>query len=225
GDIIVTDTTSPDWDPLLKKAGGIVTNRGGRTSHAAIVARELGVPAVVGSNYATQNIKDGQLITISCAEGKIAYVFEGALPFIEEEIDFSNVEMPRTEVKLILSDPEQAFQYSFYPNNGVGLLRMEFIIAHNIKIHPMALVKYNELKNVSEKETIASITGEYNNKSDYFIEKLSEGIATMAAAFYPKEVIVRTSDFKTNEYANLIGGKQFEPKEENPMLGFRGAAR
>ncbi len=225
GDIIVTDTTSPDWDPLLKKAGGIVTNRGGRTSHAAIVARELGVPAVVGSNYATQNIKDGQLITISCAEGKIAYVFEGALPFIEEEIDFSNVEMPRTEVKLILSDPEQAFQYSFYPNNGVGLLRMEFIIAHNIKIHPMALVKYNELKDVAEKETIASITREYNNKSDYFIEKLSEGIATMAAAFYPKEVIVRTSDFKTNEYANLIGGKQFEPKEENPMLGFRGAAR
>ncbi|QQX76173.1 MULTISPECIES: phosphoenolpyruvate synthase [Aequorivita] len=225
GDIIVTDTTSPDWDPLLKKAGGIITNRGGRTSHAAIVARELGVPAVVGSNYATQNIKDGQLITISCAEGKVAYVFEGALPFIEEEINFSNIAMPHTEVKLILSDPQQAYQYSFYPNNGVGLLRMEFIITHNIKIHPMALLKYDEMRDSAEKETIAGITRQYEDKAAYFIEKLSEGIATMAAAFYPKEVIVRTSDFKTNEYANLIGGKQFEPKEENPMLGFRGAAR
>lgn len=225
GDIIVTDTTSPDWDPLLKKAGGIVTNRGGRTSHAAIVARELGVAAVVGSNAATENIKDGQQITISCAEGKTGYVFEGALAYTEKQIDFSNITMPKTEAKLILSDPQQAFQYSFYPNNGVGLLRMEFIIAHNIKIHPMALVNFDELKNVSEKEVIANITKLYKDKSQYFIEKLSEGIAAIAAAFYPKEVIVRMSDFKTNEYANLIGGKQFEPQEENPMLGFRGAAR
>ncbi|HLW31598.1 MAG TPA: phosphoenolpyruvate synthase [Aequorivita sp.] len=225
GDIIVTDTTSPDWDPLLKKAGGIVTNRGGRTSHAAIVARELGVAAVVGCNSATDQIEDGQQITISCAEGKTGYVFEGALPFIEKQIDFSNITMPKTEAKLILSDPEKAFQYSFYPNNGVGLLRMEFIITHNIKIHPMALANFDGLKDVSEKSVIAGITKRYQDKSHYFIDKLSEGIATIAAAFYPKEVIVRMSDFKTNEYANLIGGKQFEPKEENPMLGFRGAAR
>lgn len=225
GDIIVTDTTSPDWDPLLKKAGGIVTNRGGRTSHAAIVARELGVAAVVGSNSATDQIEDGQQITISCAEGKTGYVFEGALPFIEKQIDFSNITMPKTEAKLILSDPEKAFQYSFYPNNGVGLLRMEFIITHNIKIHPMALANFDGLKDVSEKSVIAGITKQYQDKSHYFIDKLSEGVAIIAAAFYPKEVIVRMSDFKTNEYANLIGGKQFEPKEENPMLGFRGAAR
>jgi len=225
GDIIVTDTTSPDWDPLLKKAGGIVTDRGGRTSHAAIVARELGVAAVVGCNSATDQIEDGQQITISCAEGKTGYVFEGALPFIEKQIDFSNITMPKTEAKLILSDPEKAFQYSFYPNNGVGLLRMEFIITHNIKIHPMALANFDGLKDVSEKSVIAGITKRYQDKSHYFIDKLSEGIATIAAAFYPKEVIVRMSDFKTNEYANLIGGKQFEPKEENPMLGFRGAAR
>jgi len=225
GDIIVTDTTSPDWDPLLKRAGGIITNRGGRTSHAAIVARELGVAAVVGCNIATDCISDGQEITISCAEGKTGYVFEGVLPYTEKQMDVANIKMPKTEAKLILSDPEKAFQFSFYPNNGVGLLRMEFIITHNIKIHPMALANFDALTAISEKELIENITKEYKNKSEYFIDKLSAGIGTIASAFYPKEVIVRMSDFKTNEYANLIGGKQFEPQEENPMLGFRGAAR
>ncbi|PKV50618.1 phosphoenolpyruvate synthase [Aquimarina sp. MAR_2010_214] len=225
GDIIITDVTSPDWDPLLKKAGAIVTNRGGRTSHAAIVARELGVPAVVGTNSATQGIKEGQAITVSCAEGKTGYVYKGALSYKEEEIDFSKIQLPDTEAKLILSDPEKAFQYSFYPNDGIGLLRMEFIITHMIKVHPMALVKFSQIKNVDVKKNIESLTKNYSTKEDYFIDQLSQGIATMAAAFYPKEVIVRMSDFKTNEYANLIGGKQFEPKEENPMLGFRGASR
>ena len=225
GDIIITETTSPDWDPLLKKAGGIITNRGGRTSHAAIVARELGVVAVVGCNTATDCIMEGQEITISCSEGKTGYVYEGILPFTEQQMDVSDIKIPKTEAKLIFSDPEKAFQYSFYPNNGVGLLRMEFIIMHNIKIHPMALANFDALIANSEKEIIDSITKRYKNKSEYFIEKLSTGIATIAAAFYPKDVIVRMSDFKTNEYANLIGGKQFEPKEENPMLDFRGAAR
>ncbi len=224
GDIIVTDVTSPDWDPLLKKAGGIVTNRGGRTSHAAIVARELGVPAIVGTNSATQGIKEGETITISCVEGKTGYVYKGALSFVEEKIDFSRIKLPNTEVKLILSDPERAFQLSFYPNNGIGLLRMEFIITHMIKIHPMALVRFDQVED-EVRDRIQSLTKNYLNKEDYFIDQLSQGIATMAAAFYPKEVIVRMSDFKTNEYANLIGGALFEPKEENPMLGFRGASR
>ncbi len=225
GDIIVTDVTSPDWDPLLKKAGAIVTNRGGRTSHAAIVARELGVPAIVGTNSATRGIKDGQTITVSCAEGKTGYVYDGALEFIEEKINFGRIKMPKIEAKMILSDPEKAFHFSFYPNDGIGLLRMEFIITHAIKIHPMALVRYEEIEDLKIKNEIEVLTKEYHNKKDYFVDKLSQGIATMAAAFYPKEVIIRMSDFKTNEYANLIGGAQFEPNEENPMLGFRGAAR
>ena len=223
--IIVTDTITPDWDPLLKQVAGIVTNKGGRTSHAAIVARELGVPAIVGCGDATQNIKDGSIITISCAQGKTGYIYKGELAFKKNEIDFSNIKMPKTEVKMILADPENAFPLSFYPNNGVGLLRMEFIITHNVKIHPMALVKFDELTDISLKKEISEITATYNLKTDYFVDKLSQGIATIAAAFYPKEVIVRLSDFKTNEYANLIGGKDFEPHEENPMLGFRGASR
>ncbi len=225
GDIIVTDTISPDWDPILKRSGGIVTNKGGRTSHAAIVARELGVPAIVGCINATENIKNGEPITINCAEGKTGYIYEKELAFEEKVIDFSNISMPKTEAKLILADPEKAFQLSFYPNNGVGLLRMEFIITHSIKIHPMALVQYERIKDNSIKAEIEELTKTYKSKKDYFIDKLSQGIAMIAAAFYPKEVIVRLSDFKTNEYANLIGGTYFEPKEENPMLGFRGAAR
>ena len=225
GDIIVTDTISPDWDPILKRSGAIITNKGGRTSHAAIVARELGVPAIVGCTNATENIGNGELITINCAEGNIGYIYKGKLNFEEKVIDFSNITMPKTEAKLILADPEKAFQLSFYPNSGVGLLRMEFIITHSIKIHPMALVQYEKIKDESIKVEIEGLTKTYKNKKDYFIYKLSQGIATIAAAFYPKEVIVRLSDFKTNEYANLIGGTYFEPKEENPMLGFRGAAR
>lgn len=225
GDIIVTDTISPDWDPILKRSGAIVTNQGGRTSHAAIVARELGVPAIVGCSNATENIKNDALITISCAEGKTGYIYKGKLNFKEKVIDFSSIKMPKTEAKLILADPEKAFQFSFYPQNGVGLLRMEFIITHSIKIHPMALVEYHKIKNKSMRDEIEKLTKTYKDKKDYFIDKLSQGIGTIAAAFYPKEVIVRLSDFKTNEYENLIGGTYFEPKEENPMLGFRGAAR
>lgn len=223
--IIVTDTITPDWDPLLKQVAGILTNKGGRTSHAAIVARELGVPAIVGCGDATTTIKDGEIITLSCAQGKTGYVYRGELSYEEKEIDFSNIKMPKTEVKIILADPENAFQLSFYPNNGVGLLRMEFIITHLVRIHPMALIRFDQIKDVSIRKQITEITQHYKNKKDYFIDQLSQGIATIAAAFYPKEVIVRLSDFKTNEYANLIGGAQFEPKEENPMLGFRGASR
>ena len=223
--IIVTDTITPDWDPLLKKVGGIITNKGGRTSHAAIVARELGVPAIVGCGNATESIKNGETITMSCAQGKTGYVYEGKLSFDEREIDFSGIRMPRTEAKLILADPENAFQLSFYPNNGVGLLRMEFIITHKVKVHPMALLKFDEIKDDTTRKEIEELTKNYPNKPSYFIDQLSQGIATIAAAFYPKEVIVRLSDFKTNEYANLIGGVDFEPEEENPMLGFRGASR
>ncbi len=223
--IIVTDTITPDWDPLLKQVGGIITNKGGRTSHAAIVARELGVPAIVGCGNATTNIIDKSNITLTCAQGKTGYIYEGHLPFKEKEIDFSQIKLPKTEAKLILADPDVAFPLSFYPNHGVGLLRMEFIITHMVKIHPMALVKFDEIKENAIKKNIEGITKGHPNKSDYFINTLAEGIATIAAAFYPKEVIVRLSDFKTNEYANLIGGSAYEPSEENPMLGFRGASR
>jgi pyruvate,water dikinase len=223
--VIVTDTVTPDWDPLLKQVAGIVTNKGGRTSHAAIVARELGVPAIVGCGNATTTIAEGATLTVSCAEGKTGYIYQGKCAFTKTEIDFSNIKLPATEVKMILADPDNAYQLAGYPNNGVGLLRMEFIITHKVKVHPMALVKFNQLKEDSVKKEIEKITETYSDKKDYFVDKLSQGIATIAAAFYPKEVIVRLSDFKTNEYANLIGGKDFEPTEENPMLGFRGASR
>jgi pyruvate,water dikinase len=226
GEIVVTDITSPDWDPVLKAAGGIITNKGGRTSHAAIVARELGVPAIVGCNDATEKIGDGQEITISCSEGKTGFVYQGKLKFKEEEVDLSRIRKPETtEVMLIAGDPDQAFRLSFYPNDGVGLMRIEFIIAHAIQIHPMALVRFDELKDKDAKERIEELTHHYPDKQSYFVDKLAQGIATMAAAFYPRDVIVRMSDFKTNEYANLIGGKDFEPREENPMIGFRGASR
>ncbi|WP_295125047.1 phosphoenolpyruvate synthase [uncultured Chitinophaga sp.] len=226
GEIIVTDLTSPDWDPLLKKSAGIVTNKGGRTSHASIVARELGVPAVVGTGDATAAIKDGELITVSCCEGKMGHVYRGKAEIVERKADIRNIRMPEgTEVMLIAADPGQAFQLSFYPNDGVGLMRMEFIITHMLGIHPMALVKYDELTDAAVKAKIDTLTRHYDHKEQYFVDRLSQGIATMAAAFYPKDVIVRFSDFKTNEYASLTGGQYFEPREENPMLGFRGASR
>lgn len=226
GEIVVTDLTSPDWDPILKNAVAIVTNKGGRTSHASIVAREIGVPAIVGCDNATSLIKDGQAITVSCCEGKTGFVYEGALKFAKKELDFSQAKLPeKTKAMLIVGDPEKAFQLSFYPNNGVGLMRLEFIITNAIQIHPMALVKFNELKNESVKQKIETLTHHYTDKRKYFTDKLAQEVATVAAAFYPKEVIVRMSDFKTNEYANLVGGKDFEPVEENPMLGFRGASR
>jgi len=226
GEIVISDLTSPDWDPVLKKAGAIVTNKGGRTSHASIVARELGVPAIVGCGDATDKIRDGEVITVSCCEGKTGYVYKGQVKFKETEIDFTNIKKPEsTEAMLIVGDPDKAFQLSFYPNDGVGLMRIEFIINHYIQIHPMALIKFNELKDQSVKQKIEELTHHYPNKEKYFVDKLAQGVATIAAAFYPKDVIVRMSDFKTNEYANLIGGKDFEPREENPMLGFRGASR
>jgi pyruvate, water dikinase len=226
GDIVVTDMTSPDWDPILKKAAAIVTNKGGRTSHAAIVARELGVPAIVGAEGATEQIKEGEHITVSCCEGKTGFVYDGIVSFSEKELDFSQIKMPQhTKAMLIIGDPDKAFKWSFYPNNGVGLMRIEFIITHFIQVHPMALVKFDALTDPSVKKQIEDLTHHYADKKKYFVDKLAQGVATIAAAFYPKDVIVRMSDFKTNEYANLIGGKDFEPTEENPMLGFRGASR
>jgi pyruvate,water dikinase len=226
GEIVVTELTSPDWDPILKNASGIITDKGGRTSHASIVARELGVPAIVGCGNATTSIKDGEWITISCAEGKTGFVYRGKSTFSEESIDFTGIKKPeRTEVMLIVADPEQAFNLSFYPNDGVGLLRMEFIITHAVQVHPMALVNFEKVTDQKVREKINALTKNYADKKKYFVDKLAEGVATIAAAFYPKQVIVRMSDFKTNEYANLIGGKDFEPHEENPMLGFRGASR
>ncbi|HEV8285682.1 MAG TPA: phosphoenolpyruvate synthase [Chitinophagaceae bacterium] len=226
GEIVITDITSPDWDPILKKSGGIVTNKGGRTSHAAIVARELGVPAIVGCGDATEKIEDGQEITISCAEGRTGFVYNGKLDFEEIEHDLRNIKIPEIPaIMMILGEPDLGFKLSFYPNKGVGLMRIEFIITHFIQVHPMALVRFDELKNKKAKRKIEILTHQYSDKKKYFIEKLAEGVATIAAAFYPKDVLVRLSDFKTNEYANLIGGEEFEPKEENPMLGFRGASR
>ncbi|AXE18357.1 phosphoenolpyruvate synthase [Runella rosea] len=225
GDIIVADITNPDWNALLKKAVSIVTNKGGRTSHASIVARELGIHAVVGTMDATQKLKDGQIITVSCIEGDEGRVYDGKLEWEEHEINFGNDTQTRTKPMFILADPDNAFRLSFYPNEGVGLLRMEFIIANAIRIHPMALVLYDTLPDSNDKKAIEAITRHYHDKKKYFIEKLSEAVATVAAAFYPKDVIIRMSDFKTNEYSQLIGGALYEPKEENPMLGFRGASR
>lgn len=225
GEILVTESTSPDWDPILKKASGIITSKGGRTSHASIVARELGTAAIVGAGDSIRKIKDGQEITVSCAEGKAGFVYEGLQKWTEKEIDFINISMPKTKVMLILGDPDRAFSLSFYPNDGIGLMRIEFIINNAIKIHPMALVKFNELKDENIKKEIEALTHHYPDKEKYFTDNLAQAVATIACAFYPKEVIVRMSDFKTNEYAMLIGGKDFEPDEENPMLGFRGASR
>lgn len=225
GEVLVTDITNPDWDVVMKKASAIITNKGGRTSHAAIVARELGIVAIVGTGNATEILKNNQVVTVSCAEGNKGEVYNGVLKWETETIDTRKIKLPKTETMLILADPGKAFQLSFLPNNGIGLMRMEFVISNVIKIHPMALVKFDELSDNKAKQEIQKLTKHYPNKEDYFIDLLSQAVATVAAAFYPKDVVVRMSDFKTNEYANLVGGAQFEPKEENPMLGFRGASR
>ncbi|MCA0236073.1 MAG: phosphoenolpyruvate synthase [Bacteroidetes bacterium] len=225
GEVLVTDITNPDWDPIMKRAAAIVTNKGGRTSHAAIVARELGTTAVVGCGQATEHIKNGDLVTVSCAEGKTGFVYEGKAEWTVQERDISLLQMPETAPMLILGDPSLAFQQSFLPNRGVGLLRMEFLITHHIQVHPLALTRFEQIEDVGIRADIERLTGQYPQKEDYFVDKLSQGVATIAAAFYPHDVIVRMSDFKTNEYANLMGGKQFEPAEENPMIGFRGASR
>lgn len=225
GEIIVTDLTNPDWDPIMKKASAIITNKGGRTSHAAIVARELGTVAIVGCGNATSAIKNGQEITVSCAEGTAGNVYDGLLKWEISEQDFSKLEMPKTDPMLILADPERAFELSHYPNQGVGLMRMEFTISNTIKIHPLALCDPEKITDQVIIDEIAALTKGYEDPKNYFIDKLAEAVAIVAAAFYPKEVIVRMSDFKSNEYANLIGGKYYEPDEENPMIGFRGASR
>ncbi len=225
GEILVTDVTNPDWDPILKKAAAIITNKGGRTSHSAIVARELGTVAVVGCGNATSVIKNGQEITVSCAEGKDGNIYEGLLKWEIKEQDFSHLALPKTDPMFILADPERAFDLSFYPNKGVGLMRMEFAISNTIKIHPNALCEPEKVTDEAAISAIKELTKGYENGVDYFVEKLAEAVLTVAAAFYPKDVIVRMSDFKSNEYANLIGGKYFEPEEENPMIGFRGASR
>ncbi|MCR6638230.1 MAG: phosphoenolpyruvate synthase [Sporocytophaga sp.] len=225
GEILITDITNPDWDPILKKASAIITNKGGRTSHAAIIARELGAVAIVGTGNATSAIKDGEIVTVSCAEGETGTVYEGKLLWDVVETDLQAIEKPKTKVMFILGNPEKAFHLSRIPNDGVGLMRLEFIINNSIKIHPMALIKFDSLKDQEAKSEIENLTSNFPDKVSYFVEKLSRSVATIAAAFYPNDVIVRMTDFKTNEYANLIGGKEFEPEEANPMLGFRGASR
>jgi pyruvate,water dikinase len=225
GDIIVADITNPDWNAMLRKAVCIVTNKGGRTSHASIVARELGIHAVVGTGDATKKLRDGQEITVSCIEGDEGMVYEGKMAWTEKEIDLGNLPKTKTHPMFILADPSKAFRLAAYPNQGVGLLRMEFIISNTIRIHPMALVNFDQLPEGNDKKAIEGITAQYVDKRQFFVETLAQEIAMVAAAFHPKDVIVRMSDFKTNEYAQLIGGKTFEPGEENPMLGFRGASR
>jgi pyruvate, water dikinase len=225
GDIIVADITNPDWNALLRKAVSIVTNKGGRTSHASIVARELGIHAVVGTHDATETLHDGQIITVSCIEGDEGKVYAGKLDWDEKVIELDKFPATRTRPMFILADPDRAFRLQAYPNQGVGLLRMEFIITNAIRIHPMALARFDTLADSHDKNAIAAMTQQYPDKRQYFVERLSQAVAMVAAAFYPRDVIVRMSDFKTNEYAQLIGGKVFEPAEENPMLGFRGASR
>lgn len=225
GEILVTDKTDPDWEPIMKKAAGIVTNRGGRTCHAAIVSRELGVPAIVGTENGTEVLRDGQIVTLSCAEGETGYVYEGRLPFEKERIDLTGLARPRTKILMNVGNPEEAFSLSFTPNDGVGLARIEFVISNWIRIHPLALLEYDRLEDAALKAELDRITQGYTDKSQFFVEKLAQGVAMIAAGFYPKDVIVRLSDFKSNEYADLIGGRRYEPTEENPMLGFRGASR
>ena len=225
GNVLVTGMTDPDWVPIMKKASAIVTDHGGRTSHAAIVSREFDITAVVGCGNATSSLGDGQEVTVSCSEGDQGYVYSGTLDFEEKEVDISNIPETRTEIMINLSSPSSAFRWWKVPTKGIGLARMEFIINNMIKVHPMALVRFMDLKDGQVKEGIDELTSAYDKKTDYFVEKLSMGIGRMAASAYPDPVIVRMSDFKTNEYANLLGGEDFEFEEDNPMLGFRGAVR
>jgi len=224
GKVLVTDMTDPDWVPAMKIASAIVTNRGGRTCHAAIVGRELGVPVVVGTENATKKIKTGQSVTVSCAEGEDGKVYQGIIPFEIKKTDISNLPKTKTKIMMNLGEPDQAFSMSFVPNDGIGLAREEFIIANSIKIHPNALINYKKLKPALKKKVDALTLG-YEDKIKFYVDKLAEGIGKIGAAFYPKKVIVRFSDFKTNEYRSLIGGELYESKEENPMIGFRGASR
>jgi pyruvate,water dikinase len=225
GDVLVADITTPDWEPVMKIASAIVTNRGGRTCHAAIIARELGVPAVIGCDNATTVIKNDALVTVSCAEGDIGKIYEGRLDFEITSTDLSGLQRPQTQIMLNIGNPELAFKTSFLPNDGVGLARMEFIITEYIKVHPMALLHPDKVQDSSERKQLKQLIGAYETAEEFFVRQLSEGVGTIAAAFYPKPVVVRMSDFKTNEYATLLGGRWFEFDEANPMIGFRGASR
>lgn len=225
GEVLVTEMTDPDWEPIMKIASAIVTNRGGRTCHAAIISRELGIPCVVGSIDATSKISSGQEVTVDCSQGEDGFVYNGLIDFVIEEHDIGAMPQPKIKIMMNVGDPSQAFELSFIPNEGVGLAREEFIINNSIVAHPLALINYESLKDLDAKKKIEELTYGYPNKSKFFVDKLAEGIAMIAAAFYPKDVIVRLSDFKSNEYANLLGGKEFEPKEDNPMIGWRGASR
>ncbi len=230
GEVLVSDTTTPDWEPVMKTAAAIITNRGGRTCHAAIVARELGIPAVVGAQEATERLKDVGVVTVSCAEGDVGNIYKGEVPFEIERTDLSSIQKPNTHIMINLGNPEIAFKTSFLPNDGVGLARMEFIINEYIKAHPMALLYPEQVADAGQRAQIEAMIEPYRDRGGnpgaaFFIEKLSEGVGTIAAAFYPKPVVVRMSDFKSNEYASLVGGRGFEPVEENPMIGFRGASR
>ena len=224
GEVLITDITDPDWEPVMKIASAIITNRGGRTCHAAIVARELGLPAVVGCGDASRKVPTGTPVTVSCAEGDVGYVYRGLLNFTREMLDYSTLKKPGTRVMLNLANPEQAFEYSTLPVDGVGLARLEFIINNLIRVHPWALINYDNLDHYMKKRIDQNIAG-YADPQSFYVNKLAEGIGTIAAAFYPRQVIVRLSDFKSNEYASLTGGELIEPKEENPMIGFRGASR
>lgn len=225
GEVLVTRITDPDWEPIMRIAGAIITEQGGKTSHAAIVSREIGVPCIVGAAKARQILKNGQEVTASCAEGEVGFIYQGRLPFEVEKIDIKSIPKTRTKIMMNVGDPDRAFGLGFIPNDGVGLAREEFIYTNFIKIHPMALVNYKQITDKNIKKKIDNLTVGYTNKTNYAVDKLAEGIAFIAASFAPNDVIVRLSDFKTNEYATLIGGAEHEPKEENPMIGWRGASR
>ncbi|HEX6863943.1 MAG TPA: phosphoenolpyruvate synthase, partial [Thermoanaerobaculia bacterium] len=225
GEVLVTEMTDPDWVPVLKKAAAVVTERGGRTCHAAIVSRELGIPAVVGAEGARERLAGGREVTVSCAEGAVGHVYPGLLKVEVERTALGELPRPRTRILLNIADPDRAFELSFLPVDGVGLARMELIVTNAIHVHPMALVRYPDIQDAAAREEIARLTEGYADKREYFVDLLAQGVARIAAAFHPREVILRLSDFKTNEYAGLLGGAAFEPKEENPMLGFRGASR
>lgn len=227
GEVLVTNKTDPDWEPIMKKASGIITNFGGRTCHAAIIARELGIPAVVGCGNATEVIKTSDQVTLSCANGERGTIYQGLIPFEKEEISFDVLPKTKTQILMNVGNPHDAFRLSTIPCDGVGLARLEFIIANHVRVHPLALLDLDKVKDKHALSEIHQLTKEYplNQKPQYFVDRLASGIAYIAASFYPRPVIVRMSDFKTNEYANLLGGKQFEPEEENPMLGWRGASR
>jgi len=226
GNVLVAENTDPDWEPIMRKASAIVTNRGGRTCHAAIISREHGIPCIVGTEVATEKLKEGQNITVSCAEGDDGLVYEGLIPFHTVQINWSEIAQTKTKIMVNLGNPSQALKISRLPAAGVGLVRLEFIISENIKIHPMALAHLESMSDPKMRAAIEEQLGTYReNPEQYFIDKLSEGVGLIAGAFYPRPIIVRFSDFKTNEYAHLLGGELFESGEENPMLGFRGASR